>query len=60
MLTKMYDEHIEVVRTECLSKEFPIEKGVKQGDPLSSLLFNNASESIVRKLKVNGKTGIME
>ena len=51
LLAKMYDEQIGVVRTECLSKEFLIEKGMKQGDPLSSLLFNSASENIMRKLK---------
>ena len=51
LLARMYDEQIGVVRTECLSKEFRIEKGVKQGDPLSSLLFNSASENIMRKLK---------
>ena len=47
----MYHEQIGVVRTDRLSKEFRIEKGVKQGDPLSSLLFNSASECVMRKLK---------
>ena len=57
LLDKMYDEQIGVVRTECLSKEFRIAKGVKQGDPLSSLLFNSASENIMRKLKLDWEIG---
>ena len=57
LLEKMYDEQIGVVRTECLSKEFRIAKGVKQGDPLSSLLFNSASENIMRKLKLDWEIG---
>ena len=57
LVEKMYDEQIGVVRTECLSKEFRIEKGVKQGDPLSSLLFNSASENIMRKLKRDWEDG---
>ena len=57
LLARMYDEQIGVVSTERLSKEFSIEKGVKQGDPLSSLLFNSASENILRRLKQDWQEG---
>ena len=51
LLDKLYTEQVGVVKTDRFSKQFNIEKGVKQGDPLSSLLFNSASEHIMRKLK---------
>ena len=51
LLDKLYDKQIGVVKTEKLSKHFNIEKGVKQGDPLSSLLFNAVSEYLMRPLK---------
>ena len=57
LLQKLYQEQVGVVRTERLSKEFRIEKGVKQGDPLSSLLFNSASERVMRKLKCDWEDG---
>ena len=51
LLDKLYTKQVGVVKTDRFSRKFNIEKGVKQGDPLSSLLFNSASEHIMRKLK---------
>ena len=51
LLDRLYKEQVGIVRTGRLSEEFCIEKGVKQGDPLSSLLFNCVSEYILRPLK---------
>ena len=36
---------------------FPITNGVRQGDVLSSLLFNLVLEAITRKLNITGHTG---
>ena len=51
LLDKLYTDQVGVVRTDRFSKEFNIEKGVKQGDPLSSLLFNCAAEQLMRTVK---------
>ena len=39
------------IRTDKLSKAFDITRGTKQGDPLSSMLFNAILEHIMRKIK---------
>jgi hypothetical protein len=36
-----------------LSDAFPIQKGMKQGQALSSLLFNSASDYVMRKGQEN-------
>ena len=51
LLSRLYHKQIGIVRIEKLSKQFNIERGVKQGDPLSSLLFNSVSELVMRPLK---------
>ena len=51
LLTKLYDNQTAAVKTDYTSRHFNIERGVKQGDPLSSLLFNCVSESLMRRLK---------
>ena len=56
LLDKLYDKQVGMVKTEKLSKQFSIQKGVKQGDPLSSLLFNSVSEHIMRPLKERWET----
>jgi hypothetical protein len=38
---------------EHLSDRFPIKKGLKQGDALSSLLFNFALEYTIRRVEAN-------
>ena len=51
LLDKLYHKQTGMVKTEKMSKLFNIERGVKQGDPLSSLLFNSVSEHVMRPLK---------
>ena len=51
LIREIYTDHKAVVRTDRPSREFDIERGVKQGDPLSTLLFNAALEDVFRELK---------
>eukprot|EP00959_Pyramimonas_sp_CCMP1952_P298749 6248789-Pyramimonas_sp.AAC.1 len=51
MLQKFYNRQTATVRTDVNSRGFSIEKGVKQGDPLSSYLFNALLEHVFRKLE---------
>ena len=51
LLDKLYRNQTAAVQTDCCSRFFNVERGVKQGDPLSSLLFNCVSESVMRKVK---------
>jgi len=56
LLSKLYDNQTATVRTDRTSRLFNIERGMKQGDPLSSLLFNAVSEHIMRRIKVKWAT----
>ena len=40
LLTQLYTNQTAKVKTDTFSREFNIQRGTKQGDPLSSLLFN--------------------
>jgi len=51
LLQQLYQDQSGRVRTDKLSRPFTIGRGTKQGDPLSSLLFNALLEHIMRKLK---------
>ena len=53
LLEKLYDNQTAHVKTDQHSRNFNISRGTKQGDPLSSLLFNCVSESVMRKVKAN-------
>ena len=52
MLSRLYDGQSAVVRGEVSSRSFKIERGVKQGDPISALLFIAVMEACLRKLKI--------
>jgi len=52
LLSKLYNNQTAAVKTDVQSRLFNIERGTKQGDPLSSLLFNCVSESVMRKIKL--------
>jgi hypothetical protein len=47
------ETYSKVCVSELLSDTFPIQNGVKQGDVLSPLLFNFASEYVIREVQVN-------
>ena len=51
LLQSLYSEQTASVCTDVESRSFDIKRGTKQGDPLSSLLFNSLLEHIFRKLK---------
>jgi len=51
LLQSLYHKQQAKVRTDRLSKGFPISRGTKQGDPLSALLFNALLEKVVRGIK---------
>ena len=51
LLQSLYSDQTATVKTDQLSRQFHIQRGVKQGDPLSSLLFNALLEDIFKTLK---------
>ena len=51
ILAHLYSGQTARVKTDRLSKPFCLRRGTKQGDPLSSLLFNAVLEDIFRDLK---------
>ena len=50
LLENLYGGQTAKVCTDRLSKEFSLSRGTKQGDPLSSLLFNAVLEDIIREV----------
>ena len=61
VLRHMYRDQKATVKTDRASKEFQIQRGTKQGDPLSSLLFNSVSEYVIDKVKtkwIKSKIGV--
>jgi endonuclease/exonuclease/phosphatase family metal-dependent hydrolase len=53
VLKDLYREQHARVKTDRLSRSFQIQRGTKQGDPLSSLLFNAVLEKVMRRAKEN-------
>jgi len=51
VLQGLYRSQSAQVKTDKMSREFVIERGTKQGDPLSSLLFNAVLERVMRRVK---------
>jgi len=61
VLRRLYEDQSAQVKTDVLSRKFGIHRGTKQGDPLSSLLFNALLEKVMSKVKevfVEKKYGI--
>ncbi|GBO99235.1 FERM domain-containing protein 5 [Eumeta japonica] len=57
ILINIYSKSTAQIRLETTGEEFPIEKGVRQGDPVSPKLFSAALEMIFRNLDWN-KNGL--
>ena len=53
LLQQLYAQQHATVKTDQHSRRFNINRGVKQGDPLSSLLFNALLEHIFKRLKLH-------
>ena len=53
LLKSLYEEQTASVMAGCQSRTFALHRGVKQGDPISALLFIAVMEAIFRNLKTN-------
>ena len=51
LLQKLYEGQTAEVQTDVRSDPFRVERGTKQGDPISPILFNAVVEHFMRKLK---------
>lgn len=54
-LMRLYDGQTCAVQTDRVSKNFSIERGTRQGDPISPSLFNSSLEGVMRKAKHSWK-----
>ena len=55
LLQRLYEGQEATVQTDRRSAPFNIEKGTKQGDPISPILFNAVVEHFMKKLKQHWK-----
>ena len=51
LLSRLYDGQTATVQCDCRSREFGIQKGTKQGDPISPASFNAVLEIVMRRWK---------
>ena len=51
ILRNLYNNQSAQVKTDKMSRKFTIQKGTKQGDPLSSMLFNSLLEKMMSAVK---------
>ena len=51
ILRNLYENQSAQVKTDKMSRKFTIQKGTKQGDPLSSMLFNSLLEKMMSTVK---------
>ncbi|XP_062532931.1 uncharacterized protein LOC134201702 [Bombyx mori] len=58
ILKKVYSRSTAQMRFERTGEEFPIERGVRQGDPISPKLFSAVLEMIFRDLEWNANNGL--
>ena len=56
LLKSLYANKTATVKTDKMSRQFHIQRGVKQGDPISDLLFNALLEDIFTTLKQSWST----
>eukprot|EP00973_Karenia_brevis_P040351 5574495-Karenia_brevis.AAC.1 len=52
LLQTLYTNQVATVKTDRQSRQFNVQRGVKQGDPLSSLFFNALLEDLFKTLKL--------
>ena len=51
VLSRLYQGQNARVRVDCTSRKFDIQKGTKQGDPISPIIFNAVLEQVMRAVK---------
>ena len=54
VLSELYQGQHATVKCDCVSREFDICKGTKQGDPISPMIFSSVLGQVVRKVKEKG------
>ena len=52
----LYDGQHANVKCDATSRDFNIGKGTKQGDPISSIIFNSVLEEVIRKAKMKWRS----
>ena len=55
-MCRLYQNQRVAVRCNSISREFGIQRGAKQGDPVSSIIFNAFLEQVMRTLRAKWKS----